>query len=127
MGMRTRLLLAALCAALVAAGSALGAASVLTGTFQAKVAGKTWTLKLLPVAKFRLLQNGKPAANGTYSNAAGTMTFVDLAGPRKCPVRDNTGIYTYRLAGKKLTLKPLAESCKARQAVLAGGVFIKTG
>jgi hypothetical protein len=125
--MRTRTLLAALGVTLVAAGAALGSVADLTGTFTAKVAGKSWTLKFLPLAKYQLLLNGKPAASGNFSTASGSITFVDLAGPKRCPARDNTGIYTYRLAGKKLTMKPLAESCKARQAVLTGGAFVKTG
>jgi len=129
--MKLRPLLTVSAVALVAAACALGAASSLTGTFVTKIAGKSaalngsWTLKLLPAAKFQTLRNGKVVVSGDFEAASGTLQFIDRTGPYACKGGSATGIYDYRLAGKSLILKPIAEFCAGRKTILTTHPLLK--
>ena len=128
--MKLRLFVAALVLGLVAAAAAFARGQALTGTFQSKIAkgaaSGTWVIKLAnPV--FTTTKNGKLAVKGTYSAAEGTLTFIDQGGPLRCKGGSATGIFDYKLAGKKLTMKNLADGCKSRVAVMTAQPFTKIG
>jgi hypothetical protein len=129
--MKLRPLLAASTVALVVAASALGAASSLTGTFVTKIAGKsaalngTWTLKLLPAGKFQTLRNGKVVVSGDFAAPSGTLQLIDKTGPYACKGGSATGIYDYKVAGKSLVLKPIAEFCVPRKTILTTHPLLK--
>ena len=112
-------------AALAAASFALAApTSALQGSFTSTIKGKAppldgkWTLRLLPGTKFQTLRNGKVVVSGSGARTPTRITFTDAGGPYACAGNQKTGVYTWKLTGKVLTLKPVSDRCSGRRAIL---------
>jgi hypothetical protein len=112
-------------AALAAASLAVAEpASALKGTFASTISGKAppldgkWTLRLLPGTKFQTLRNGKVVVSGSGARTSTRITFTDAAGPYACAGTQKTGVYSWKLTGKVLTLKPVRDSCGGRRTIL---------
>jgi hypothetical protein len=112
-------------AALAAASLALAAPALsLQGTFTSTIRGKAppldgkWTLRLLPGTKFQTLRNAKIVVSGRGARTSTRITFTDAGGPYACAGNQKTGVYTWKLTGKVLTLKPVSDLCSGRRTIL---------
>lgn len=121
---RLALTLSAL-AALVAASITFAApASGLQGTFTSTITGMAppldgkWTLRLLAGRKFQTLRNGKLVVSGNGPRTSARITFTDTGGSYACTGKQKTGLYTWKLSGKALTLKPVSDPCSGRRTIL---------
>jgi hypothetical protein len=119
-------LAAATLAAVICAASASPAGPTLyPHIYSVKIAGSqigllnaTWRISIQRTV-FGLQRNGGTAAVGSMKIAGNRITFHDLGGPLACRGAQINGTYTWRLAGAKLTLTRVADSCIGRRGVLA--------
>jgi hypothetical protein len=123
---------AALCAfSLLAATASASAAPPLTGTYKVTIAGQapplngTWQIKLLPAGAVDIVRNGHVVVVGRAVVTSSRITFSDHSGSYSCPPPDATGRYTYKLSGKRLTFKPIADKCAGRKLILTTKAFVK--
>lgn len=84
-----------------------------------------WQLKFLPGNTVRVVRNGKIVVVGTASFSAGKTRFVDRSGSYACGPGERTGVYTYRLVGRRLTFKAVADKCVGRKLLLTTKPFLK--
>jgi outer membrane protein assembly factor BamB len=124
--------IAVLCAfGLVPATAGASTAPPLTGTYKVTIAGQappldgTWQLKFLPAGAVNILRNGHVVVVGRAVVAGGRVTFSDRSGSYACPPPDATGRYTYKLTGRRLTFRPIADKCTGRKLILTTKAFVK--
>jgi len=134
--MRPGPLLLALSLGLVLAAPAGARSEALSpGTYVSKITAQgpalngTWKLKLTttfaPAGRFQMSRNGAIVVNGVSAITGNKLTLVDQSGKLACKGTQQTGIYTFKLKGKTLTLKTVFDSCAARQVVLTSRPFTK--
>jgi hypothetical protein len=112
-------------AALVVAVPAASAAAPPTGSFSTTIAGQmnmqlngSWQLRLLPGSRYAVVKDGAVVVRGTGARTAKRLTFRDTGGPAACRGAGSTGVYTWKLAGRTLTLAAVSDTCTGRRAVL---------
>ncbi len=118
-------LTAAFLAALVLASAAPGAGpSLAPHVYATKIAGATpavlngtWRLTLRP-ATFSVAKGGVVAVSGSLRIAGNRVTFHDRSGSFACHGTQAVGVYTWRIAGSRLTLTPVTEPCGGRRTIL---------
>lgn len=123
-------------------GTALAAIALVAATATAAPAERSRPAALGPHVYSTRIVGAKPAVlNGTwrltvnrrsFSVARGTMlavsgtarivgnriTFHDLDGPFSCRGAQATGVYSWRVSGKRLTLTAVREPCAGRRTIL---------
>ena len=118
--------LAALTFAAVTAAPAVGspAASIGPHVYSTKIAGAmptvlngTWRLTVNRKS-FSVAKGTAFAVSGTARIAGNRITFHDLAGPFSCRGAQATGVYSWRVSGKRLTLTAVREPCAGRRTIL---------
>ncbi len=82
--------------------------AVLNGTWRLTINRRSFS-----VAKGTVL-----AVSGTARIVGNRITFHDLAGPFSCRGAQATGVYSWRLGGKRLTLTAVREPCAGRRTIL---------
>jgi hypothetical protein len=116
----------ALAAAAVLAASALAArtAAIAPHVYSTKIAGATpavlngtWRLTVRKTT-YAVTKGGSLAVSGSSRITGNRISFHDLAGPFACRGAQATGVYTWRIAGKSLTLTAVKEPCAGRKLVL---------
>ena len=58
------------------------------------------------------------AVSGTARIVGNRITFHDLGGPFSCRGAQATGVYSWRVSGKRLTLTAVREPCTGRKTIL---------
>ncbi len=120
--------------ALVAAGlSAAAAPTPYNGLFLTTVSGKApqlngkWLLSITATGAYGVAKEPSPTLliGGTSTLSGHRIVFVDRIGPLACTGSQVRGTYTWVRSGKKLTLKPVRDTCSGRRAVLASAPFVK--
>ena len=125
-----RITLAALAAAAafaaVTAAPATGspAASIGPHVYSTKIAGAkpavldgTWRLTVNR-RSFSVAKGTTLAVSGTARIVGNRITFHDLGGPLSCQGAQATGVYSWRVSGKRLTLNAVHEPCAGRKTIL---------
>jgi hypothetical protein len=129
--MKLRALVVVVAVALPGVALAGSAAAILTGTFAKRISGKpaalngSWKLKLRSDGTFEIVRNGTVVVRGEAAGVRGKLAIGDRSGPYRCRGRERAALYNYTLKAKKLTLKPVVESCAGRRALLTTGRFTK--
>ena len=124
-------LLATLLALGLAAGVATASSSVPTGTYRTTITGKPaplngkWQLRFLSGKAIHVVRNGKIVVVGTAVFTDGRMKASDRSGSYACGADERTGVYTYRLTGRRLTFKAVADKCVGRKLLLTTKPFLK--
>lgn len=117
---------AALAAVSVLAATALGArgTSIAPHVYSTKIAGATpavlngtWRLSMNRTA-FSVTKGASLAVGGSVKIVGNRITFHDIGGPFACHGAQATGVYSYRIAGKRLTLTAVKEPCAGRKTIL---------
>jgi hypothetical protein len=75
-------------------------------------------MKSIPFVTAALVAAAAAAAPAPAGNAGGRTTFHDLAGPFACRGAQATGVYSWRLVGRRLTLTAVREPCSGRKTIL---------
>jgi hypothetical protein len=127
-----RLFLSVLLALGPIAGLATAASSALSGSYKATITGKPapldgkWRLEFLPKRVVHIVRNQRLVVIGTAASV-GTrrLKFVDRSGPYACSAAEGNGVYTFRLVGRRLTFKAVADKCIGRKLILTTKSFIK--
>lgn len=116
--------------ALIAAASALGAASLHpSGKFQTVLKGKTpallngkWVFNFSSKSpgSFTTTKSGKVVIRGIAVWTGSKVTITDVSGSLACTGKERIGVYSYSFSGQEglLRLKPLVELCDGRKLVL---------
>jgi hypothetical protein len=112
--------------AAVLAAAALGApsAAIAPHAYVARISGAkpavlngTWRLTLT-TSTFAVNKGATPAVSGRVRIAGSRITFHDLGGPFACRGAQATGVYSWRVTGKRLTLTAVREPCAGRKTIL---------
>jgi hypothetical protein len=117
--------------ALAATASGANRETLLTGSFRTTLSGKspqlngTWVLRIDRQTHFTLAKNGAIVVRGTAAGTNGRLAIVDKSGPYACKGLKRAAVYKYTLAGSRLTLKPQAELCDGRKAILTAHALTK--
>jgi hypothetical protein len=123
---RTTLVVTALALAAATAAPAIGSpvSSIAPHAYVTRIAGATptvlngtWRLSLT-TATFAVDRGTTAAVSGRVRIAGNRITFHDLGGPFSCRGAQATGVYSWRVAGKRLTLTPVREPCAGRRTIL---------
>lgn len=118
--------LVALAAAIVTAAPAVGspAASIGPHVYSTTIAGAkpavldgTWRLTVNRKS-FSVAKGAALAVAGRAQVAGNRITFHDLNGPFACRGAQATGVYSWRVSGKRLTLTAVREPCAGRKTIL---------
>jgi hypothetical protein len=88
----------------------------ITGAAPAVLNG-TWRLTVRQTT-YAVTKGSSLAVSGSARIAGNRITFHDLAGPFACRGAQATGVYTWRIVGKSLTLTAVKEPCAGRKTVL---------
>jgi hypothetical protein len=116
----------ALAATAVTATPALGSpvASIGPHVYSTKIVGAkpallngTWRLTVNRKS-FSVAKGTAFAVSGTARIVGNRITFHDLAGPFSCRGAQATGVYSWRVSGKRLTLTAVREPCAGRKTIL---------
>jgi hypothetical protein len=125
--------LLAIAAAAVLLVPAASAATPPAGTFSTTISGQMnaqlngrWQLRLLAGSRYAVLRNGVAVVRGAGTRTARRLTFKDTAGPAACRGGDATGVYSWKLSGKSLTLTAVSDSCTGRRAVLTSHALVRS-
>jgi hypothetical protein len=113
-------------------GVATASSSSLQGTYRTTITGKPapldgrWQLKFLAGSTVRIVRNGKLVivANAIRVGIR-RLRLSDLSGPYACSKAEGNGVYTYRLAGGRLTFRVVSDKCIGRKLVLTTKPFVK--
>ena len=95
------------------------------GTYTTTITGKgagfngKWTISIAPSGRYGIYKSGKKIITGSAKTTGKRVTFADQLGPAACPGAQAIGVYTWKLAGKLLTLTPLSDACSGRRTVLS--------
>src|SRR3954451_9454066 len=129
----TRLL--SLTAALALASTTAGVASAATplrGTFSTTISGQRnallnghWELRILPASRYAVVRNGVVVVRGAGPRTAARITFRDRSDAAACLAQPGEALYAWKLAGGRLTLTPVFESCPGRRVVLASHPLVR--
>ena len=114
------------------AGVATASSPTLSGTYKATITGKpaplngTWRLEFLPKGVVRVVRNGKLVVVGRALRL-GTrrLELSDRSGSYACSATEGHGVYTYRLAGRRLTFRAVADKCIGRKLILTTKPFVR--
>jgi hypothetical protein len=110
----------------VVTAAALGArsAAIAPHEYSTKIVGATpavldgtWRLTV-DTRSFGVNRGAAPAVSGTVRIAGKRITFHDLRGPFACRGAQATGVYSWRVTGKRLTLTAVRELCAGRKTIL---------
>lgn len=121
----------ALVAVVLFAGAATATSSLLSGTYTATITGKPaplngkWQFKFLPRSEVRVIRNGRVVVVGKAVVTGSRVKFTDRSGSYACSAAEGAGVYTFRLAGARLTFKPVADKCVGRKLILTTKPFVK--
>jgi hypothetical protein len=114
------------------AGVATASLSSLNGTYRATITGKPaalngrWQLKFLSGSTVHLVRNGKLVVVGkAIAIDVRRLRVSDRSGSYACNPREGNGIYTYRVAGRRITFRAVADKCIGRKLVLTTKPFVK--
>lgn len=116
---------AAFAAAIVVAGSAYAAGTpIAPHAYVARIAGAkpavlngTWRLSLTTYT-FTVNKGVTAAVSGRVRIVGNRITFHDLGGPFACRGAQATGVYSWRVVGKRLSLTAVREACAGRKTIL---------
>ncbi len=131
--MRRALILCGLVGALLTAGAAT-AATPLAGVFQVKIKGSvpalngTWLVSFAPNGAYTIVKEPSTKTlliGGSSTASGGKVTFVDKQGPLACTGKTATGMYSWKLSGKRLKLTKVADACSGRALVLTSHSLTK--
>ena len=112
-----KLACAAAIAALVPAGSAGAAGPALAPhVYGVKISGASVPLFN---ATWLLARNGKIVVAGTAGISGNRITVHDLSGSLRCKPSQAVGTYSWKLSGKKRTLKRISDPCVGRRLILS--------
>jgi predicted ABC-type sugar transport system permease subunit len=119
------LLTAAVVAAVTAASApASRAASIGPHVYSTKIAGAkpavlngTWRLTVNRKS-FSVARGTTFAVSGTARIVGNRITIHDVDGPLACRGAQATGVYSWRISGKRLTLTAVREPCAGRKTIL---------
>jgi predicted ABC-type sugar transport system permease subunit len=119
------LLTAAVVAAVTAASApASRAASIGPHVYSTKIAGAkpavlngTWRLTVNRKS-FSVARGTTFAVSGTARIVGNRITIHDVDGPFACRGAQATGVYSWRISGKRLTLTAVREPCAGRKTIL---------
>ena len=114
------------------AGVATASSSALSGTYRATITGKPaalngkWQLRFRPREVVHLVRNGHRVVVGRVTRI-GThrLKFRDRSGSYACSATEGNGVYTYRVAGRRLTFTLVADKCVGRKLVLTTKPFVE--
>jgi hypothetical protein len=118
--------LAAILLTAVTAAPAVGsrAASIGPHVYSTKIVGAkpalldgTWRLTVNR-RSFSVAKGTTLAVSGTARIVGNRITFHDLGGPFSCRGAQATGVYSWRVSGKRLTLTAVREPCTGRRTIL---------
>jgi hypothetical protein len=108
----------------VAPAQAARAASIAPHVYSTKISGATpavlngtWRLTVRSTG-FSVTKGSALAVLGSVRIAGKRITFHDLGGPFACRGARATGVYTWRIAGTRLTLTAVREPCSGRKTIL---------
>jgi hypothetical protein len=112
-------------------GVATAYSSALSGTYRATIAGKPaalngkWQLRFRPRGIVHLVRNGRLVVV-VQATRIGThrLQLRDRSGSYACTAAEGNGIYTYRVAGRRLTFTSVADKCVGRKLVLTTKPFV---
>jgi hypothetical protein len=112
--------------AAVTAAPATGspAASIGPHVYSTKIVGAkpavldgTWRLTVNR-RSFSVAKGTTLAVSGTARIVGNRITFHDLGGPFSCQGAQATGVYSWRVSGKRMTLNAVREPCAGRKTIL---------
>ena len=114
------------------AGVATASSTALSGTYRATIAGKPaalngkWQLRFRPRGVVHLVRNGRLVVV-VRATRIGThrLKLTDRSGSYACSAAEGNGVYTYRVAGRRLTFTLVADKCIGRKLVLTTKPFVK--
>jgi hypothetical protein len=108
------------------------ASSTLSGTYKATITGKPaplngkWRLEFLPRGLVHVVRNGKLVVVGTAIRVGTRRLKVsDRSGSYACSAAEGHGVYAYRVAGRRLTFRAVADKCIGRKLVFTTKPFVK--
>ena len=110
--------------AAVAATPATGSAAAIgPHVYSTKIVGATpavldgtWRLTVNR-RSFSVAKGAMLAVSGTARIVGNRITFHDLGGPFSCRGAQATGVYSWRVTGKRLTLTAVREPCTGRKTI----------
>jgi hypothetical protein len=116
----------------LSAGVATATSPILSGTYRATITGKPaalngkWRLEFLPRGVVHLVRNGKLVVVGKAIRI-GTrrLKLSDRSGSYACRPAEGNGIYTYKVAGRRLIFRAVTDKCVGRKLVLTTKPFVK--
>lgn len=115
---------------LVLAGP-VAAAAGLTGTYKTTISGQTpaalngsWQVGWSG-GKETISHSGAVVVSGHYAVAGNRITMSRESGPLACT--GGTGVYSWSLRGKLLTLKVVKDGCAGRKLILTSHPLHKVG
>jgi hypothetical protein len=123
---RITLALTAVAVAGVTAATALGSqrAAIAPHAYVARIVGAkpallngTWRLSVT-TSTFAVNKGATAAVSGRVRIAGNRITFHDLGGPYSCRGALATGVYSWRVTGKRLVLTAVREPCAGRRTIL---------
>lgn len=110
------------------------AKSPLYGVYQVTIKGSaaqlngTWLVSFAPNGAYAVVKEPDttvPLIGGRSSTSGSTVTMTDKTGPAACTGTTATARYKWSLAGKKLTLTKVKETCAGRAVILATSPLTK--
>ena len=111
-------------AAVTAAPATGSAAAIGPHVYSTKIVGATpavldgtWRLTVNR-RSFSVAKGAMLAVSGTARIVGNRITFHDLGGPFSCRGAQATGVYSWRVSGKRLTLTAVREPCTGRRTIL---------
>jgi hypothetical protein len=114
----------ALAAVTAAPATGSPAASIGPHVYSTKIVGATpavldgtWRLTVNR-RSFSVAKGAMLAVSGTARIVGNRITFHDLGGPFSCRGAQATGVYSWRVSGKRLTLTAVREPCTGRRTIL---------
>jgi hypothetical protein len=113
-------------------GVATASSSSPQGTYRTTITGKPapldgkWQLKFLSGSTVHMVRNGKLVIVAKAIRIGiRRLRLSDLSGPYACSKAEGNGVYTYRLAGGRLTFTVISDKCIGRKLVLTTKPFLK--
>ena len=126
---------ALLVACTLACASAVAASSPLQGAYQVHVGGSgplsgTWRLAFSASGAYTVSKKPNTSAvliAGTSTVSGHKIVLVDRSGPASCTGSSAKGTYSWTLAGKRLKLHVVKDTCGGRPEVLASSAWTRVG